>query len=74
MLTNGDILRAQADAMGVPLGTLDQVKARLAAAKARAKGKNAGLDAALAGLMYRHGRMTDEARAWLAQEYPQEGQ
>lgn len=71
MKTNGDILRAHADAMGMPGRTLEQVKADLAAAKKRAKGKNVDLDSAMASLMLRHGRLTDDARAWIATEYPQ---
>lgn len=71
MKTHGDILREHADAIGLPRRSLDQVKADLSACKARARGKNINLDQSMARLMLLAGRLTDEARAWMAQEYPQ---
>jgi hypothetical protein len=69
-MTNGAILRHQADRAGIPLRTLEQVKASLAADKARAKGKNTNLDKTMARMMLAHGRLTAEARAWVALNYP----
>jgi hypothetical protein len=69
-ITNGDYWRAVADALGMPGRTLEQVQTALADAKRRAKGKNAGLDEALARLMLNHGRLTPDARAWIARQYP----
>lgn len=65
MQTNGSFLRAQADRKGIPLRTLADVRNTLE----RCKHYNA--DAATARLMLKHGRLTDEARAWVALEYPQ---
>ena len=65
MKTNSDILRAQADAQGIPLTSIWKAQEGLAIAK-RTKA-----DAALARLMLRHGRLTDEARSYIAREYPQ---
>jgi hypothetical protein len=70
-MNNGQILRAQADGLGIPLRTLDDVRTDLARCKARAKGRNKDLDKTMASAMLRHGRLTDEARAWVATEYPQ---
>lgn len=70
-MTNGQILAAEADKAGIPLRTLAQVQADLAACKARARGKNAGLDQSMARLMLKAGRLTNEARSWVATEYPQ---
>jgi hypothetical protein len=53
--------------MGIPLRTLDQVKFTLE----RAKRELATSPADLAHLILRHGRLTDEARAWLTLEYQQ---
>jgi hypothetical protein len=64
MPTNADALRALADAKGIPLRTLAQVQQAIQQAK-RTKA-----DKSLARIMLRHGRMTDEAREWLAREYP----
>jgi hypothetical protein len=47
--------------------SFDMVKADLAACKARAKGKNAGLDQSMARLMLKAGRLTDDARAYVEQ-------
>lgn len=44
---------------------MEQVTADLAAAKKRAKGKNAGLDTAMARLMAKHGRLTAQARTYV---------
>jgi hypothetical protein len=62
-MTNGDNLRQMAEQRGIPLRTLEDVKADLEAAKAN------DADMALARLMLRHGRLTEEARAWVAKEY-----
>jgi hypothetical protein len=66
MTTRSDILRADADRKGIPLRTLDDVKETIAE-RIRIKAN----PAKMASLMLRHGRLTDEARAWLASEYPQ---
>lgn len=65
MITVGDDLRAHAERMGIPFRTLNDVRATLAADKK----KGDGTDRAMARIMLRHGRLTDEARAWLAREY-----
>ena len=51
-----------------PPRTLEQVKASLASAK-----ENGGrdLEAKMASMMLRHGRLTDEAREYVLREYPQ---
>ncbi len=69
--TNAEWLHAEAAKAGIPLRTLDQVRASIARDKARAKGKNANLDKTMARLMLNHGRLTAEARAWIEKEYPQ---
>ena len=56
----------QHDPKGILLRTLADVKAALA----QAKWKTA--DAALATLLQRHRNLTDEAREWIAREYPKE--
>ena len=61
MKTNVDVLREQAEAAGLPCRTLAQVTADLANAKKRSKGKNAGLDIAVANIMAKHGRLTANA-------------
>lgn len=53
-----------ADQSGIPLRTLLDVKASLSRAKAK------GTDKALARLMLRHGRLTDEAILWIGDNYP----
>ena len=55
----------QAEQENIPLRTLEQVKADLAQAK-----KNK-CEEEIASLMLRHGRLTDEAHAYVAREYPQ---
>lgn len=62
-MTTGDNLRAHAAAQGIPLRTRDDVQAALEIAK-RTKA-----DVSMARLMLRHGRITDEARAWLVANY-----
>ena len=52
------------DPKGIPLRTLADVKTALA----QAKWKKA--DATLATLLLRHGNLTNEAREWIAREYP----
>jgi hypothetical protein len=69
-MTNGDIWKRRADEMGIPLRTLEQVKADLTDAKKRSKGKNAGMDIALARLMLKAGRLTDEAILYIGDNYP----
>lgn len=64
-MTNGDILRAHAERLGIPLRSLEQVRVAILEAKAK------GSDATFARLMLAQGRLTDEARAWLSGEYPQ---
>jgi hypothetical protein len=49
----------------IPLRTLEQVKSGLVQAR-----KNKA-EAEMARLMLRHGRLTDEAREYIAREYPQ---
>lgn len=62
MKTNGQILREHADAKGLPLATLAQVRADLEAARKR------GSDATMRRLFINHGRLTAEAmefaKAW----------
>lgn len=65
MSTVAEVLRAEADKAGVPLRTLDQVKACIA------KCRRQNSDKTMARLMLKTGRMTDQARAWLSAEYPQ---
>jgi hypothetical protein len=54
-----------AEQMGFPRRTLEQVRKGLETAK------KTKADAALARLLLRHGRLTDEAREYVAREYPQ---
>lgn len=54
-----------AEDQGIPLRTLEQVRADLAQAKQN------DADKAVARLMLRHGRLTEEARNYVAQEYPE---
>lgn len=60
MTTNSQHLAAHAERKSIPLRTLDQVRAVLSEAKRR------GTDISMARLMLRHGRMTDEARNYVA--------
>ena len=59
-----NILKADAEQAGIPLRTLEQVKAGLARAK-----KNKCEDR-MARLMLRHGRLTDEAILYIGDNYP----
>lgn len=59
-------LHKMAEEQGIPLRTREDVVAALAKAKTFDGG-----DVAMARLMLRHGRLTEEARAWIAWEYPQ---
>lgn len=65
MKTNGDIIREHAESLGISPCSLCEVKSFIVAAKTK------GADPSAARLMLHHGRLTDEARAWLSQEYPQ---
>jgi hypothetical protein len=62
--TVGDQLRADAEAAGIPLRTLEQIQDCIAQCRKQKSDKT------MARLMLKAGRMTDEARAWLAAEYP----
>lgn len=53
--TNGDFLRADAERLGIPKRTLDQVRDCLAQAK------KTNADKAMARIMLSNGRLTDEA-------------
>lgn len=63
-MTNGDYWRAVAENQNMPLRTLEQVRADLAQAK-----KNKCEDA-MARLMLRHGRLSDEAILYIGDNYP----
>ena len=64
-MTNGDILRAHAEKQGIPLTSIWKAQEGLKLARTQAdKG-------VLARIMLRHGRLTDEARAYVAATYPQ---
>ena len=63
-MTNGQILALEAERQGIPLRTLEQTREALRQAK-----KNKA-DISVARLMLRHGRLTDEARAYVAATYP----
>jgi len=63
MKTNRDIWAKVAEQQGIPLRTLDQVKADLEQAK-----KN-DCEVAMANLMLKHGRLTDEARDFIIKAY-----
>lgn len=64
-MTNGDYRRVVAEKQDTSLRTLDQVKDSLAQAR---KNKR---EAELARIMLHYGRLTDEAREYVAREYPQ---
>ena len=53
-----------AEQQNIPLRTLDQVRETLENAK------HYDADREMALLMLRHGRLTDEAREYVAREYP----
>lgn len=59
-MTYSDTLKAQADALGVPPRTLADVT------KVLTKARKHESDASLARLLLNHGRLTDEARAFVA--------
>ena len=58
-------LHKAAEDLGMPLRTLEQVKPGLLRAR------RDGGEAEMARLMLRHGRLTDEARDYIARKYPQ---
>lgn len=58
-MTNGEKLKAAADAKGIPLRTLTDVTETLAAAKAQRS------DVTMARMMANHGRLTAEAREYV---------
>jgi hypothetical protein len=64
-MTNGDYRRVVAEKRDTSLRTLDQVKDSLAQARKNRR------EAELARIMLRYGRLTDEAREYVAREYPQ---
>ena len=64
-MTNGDDRRVVAEKQDTSLRTLDQVKDSLAQARKNRR------EAELARIMLRYGRLTDEAREYVAREYPQ---
>lgn len=59
--TNAEWLHTEAERQGIPVRSLDHVKADLAAAAVR----DPEIAKAVAALMLRHGRMTGEARAYV---------
>lgn len=65
MTTNGDLWRAHADRKGIPLQTVADVQ------KTMRLIRKEDARQAMARAMLKHGRLTDEARVWVAQEYPQ---
>lgn len=58
-MTTAQTLRDHADRLGIPLRTLADVQAALA------KAKVTNADKSMARLMLAHGRLTDEARAFV---------
>jgi hypothetical protein len=64
-MTNGDIWRERAEQAGIPLVSIWSAQDGLERAK------KTKADVTLARLMLRHGRLTNEARAYVAREYPQ---
>ena len=64
-MTNGDYRRVVAEKQDTSLRTLDQVRDSLAQARKNRR------EAELARIMLRYGRLTDEAREYVAREYPQ---
>jgi hypothetical protein len=65
MKTNGEILSEHSARKGIPLRTLADVQETLERCK-RAKA-----DVSMARAMLHHGRLTNDARAWVALKYPQ---
>lgn len=60
-MTNGDNLRKMAEQQGIPSRTLEDVCETIKQAEMEGSGREFAL------LMSRHGRLTDEARAYVAQ-------
>lgn len=65
MMTRGEALRTHAERSGIPVRSLEQVQQCISRCKRQKS------DEAMARLMLNHGRMTEEARAWLLMQYPQ---
>jgi len=65
MVTNGKLLQSIAERQGIALRTLDDVASCLARDKARSR-NGSRIDLAMARAMLNHGRLTDEARAYVA--------
>jgi hypothetical protein len=63
-MTNGEVLKTEANKLGIPQRTLEQVRATLARDKKRSK-PGARIDVAMANLMLKTGRLTDEARVYV---------
>jgi hypothetical protein len=61
-MTNGDYRRVAAEKQDTSLRTLDQVKDSLAQARKNRR------EAELARIMLRYGRLTDEAREYVARD------
>ena len=66
MKTNGDIWREHAKQIGIPLVSIWNAQ------EALARAKKTKADGALARIMLHHGRLTSEAREYVAREYPQD--
>lgn len=66
-MTNGQILAMRAEVAGIPLVSIWHAQEGLA----RDHKRDPKIAKTMARLMLRHGRLTDEARAWVAREYPQ---
>lgn len=56
---NAQTLRDHAERLGIPLRTVDDVRAALT------KARESNADKAMARLMLTHGRLTDDARAFV---------
>lgn len=61
----GEILRADAERLDIPPRTLEQVQSCIAMCKRQKS------DTSMARLMLTQGRLAEDAREWLAREYPQ---
>jgi hypothetical protein len=59
-------LHQMAEQQGIPLRTLNDVRLDLLNAK------DNGADQALARIMLRHGRLTEQSRAYVSSHYPQD--
>ncbi len=64
-MTNGSVLRKEAEKRGIPLTSIWKAQEGLTIAR------KTKADVALARIMLRHGRLTDEARVYVSREYPQ---